>query len=417
MNLHHSRRFTIAITNHENPFAAAKLLRGVTRFGNQHGSWRHTIIPGMDHAQLAHRFITSSADGILSFQDSPQALQSAVTAKKRIVTCIPGNTDKPLAPVVAHDETLIGRLGARHLLGQGLQCFAFFSVDAPWSLRRQEGFADELKMLGVDLPDHYFNAESFLKAHPSPDAIWSSDGDLLLDSWLNTLPNRIGIMCCNDVIALRLQDVCLGRGLRIPEDCALLGVDNNELRCNSAEVPLSSVELDFERIGYEAASLLYRHITLDLQDTPVLYIPPVGVVTRQSSDLGSCGAPEFIEAMALIRQRFRQGLNVDELADAMSISRRKLERLFQAHIRRTPGEEIRRLRLELARELVTQTNLSMGDIANQCGYEYISHLSAAFKTAFGQSPIGYRKAWGRNHPSFQHTFQPTVFSGPTHAAD
>ncbi len=182
---------------------------------------------------------------------------------------------------------------------------------------------------------------------------------------------------------------------RVPEDLAVLGVDNDELLCNYSAVPLSSVDRNLEQIGFESARLLDRLIKKEAASDEVVAVPPAALVVRRSTAALAINDPDAAAAVRFIAERGCGDIDVDDVLAAVPVSRRALERKLRKAIGRTPAQEIRRVRLARVCELLTDTDLPLSDIVPRTGFQYRTYLARAFKKEFGQTPRQFRK---RNRP-------------------
>ena len=186
-------------------------------------------------------------------------------------------------------------------------------------------------------------------------------------------------------------DACREENIAVPEQVAVIGVDNDRLLCELAMPPLSSVIPDCYRSGYEAASLLDRLMSGDSLPAEAHLIKPMGIETRQSTDVSAIMDPEVAEAVRYIREHASTGINVGDVLKHVPVSRAALENRFQKLLGRTPHEEIVRFRIARVKQLLTQTDLSLAEIASRTGYRHVEYLTVAFKKQVGFTPSTYRK--------------------------
>jgi LacI family transcriptional regulator len=212
-----------------------------------------------------------------------------------------------------------------------------------------------------------------------------------LEQWVPSLPRPIGVMCAADWVAEHVLAACLHHDIRVPDEVAILGADNTDIRCDFAAVPLSSIDLGMESMARQAGGLLVRMLqNEDVPRQPVV-VPPLGVVQRASTRTIAVDDEYLRRALEFIRDRYPEGIGVTDILEEVPISRSSLERRFRDRLGRGPGEEIRRVRLEAARRLLAETDMLMVDIAVRTGFQYISYLSKSFKDAFGLTPTAYRR--------------------------
>jgi LacI family transcriptional regulator len=292
-----------------------------------------------------------------------------------------------LLPLVAHDDVAAGRIGGEHLLGRHFRHFAFCGYsDSLWSDRREQGFADALKRAGC-APPHRLSVK-----RPNTLAEWETVQQELT-TWVRSLPKPSGLMASSDHHAQRILDACQRANLSVPEEIAVIGVDNDEEICRLSDPPLTSVILNSEKVGYEGAKLLDRlmHGKLKARDCRPALIPPLGVLTRRSSEVTAINDPLIANAARAIRERACQGMKVEELLDAFSISRSVFYQRFHDALGRSPHYEILRVQLDRVKSLLRQTALPLKTISEMSGFNNANYLSVAFKRELGMTPGEYRR--------------------------
>ena len=184
--------------------------------------------------------------------------------------------------------------------------------------------------------------------------------------------------------------MCKYAGLHVPEEVALIAGSTDDLMIEMVQPPLSSVDIPLEKIGYEAAASL--DILMHGKRVPQLQLlPPLGVAMRQSTDVLAVDEPEIRDALRFIRENANKPIGVPDLLQAVPLSRRMLERQFKKLLGRTPLEEIRRVHIEVAKNLLTNTNLPIPNVANAAGYAWTEHFVTVFRSAVGMTPLAYRK--------------------------
>jgi LacI family transcriptional regulator len=220
--------------------------------------------------------------------------------------------------------------------------------------------------------------------------------DKNLAAWLRSLPKPIGLMACNDMRAYQVLSVCSGCDIRVPDEIAVVGVDDDPVLCKLSSPPLSSVDPDAHRIGYEAAALLDRLINGQQPAAGATRIEAAAVVARQSTDVVALADADMITAVRQIREHACDGLTTETLVKKLAISRRTLYRWFDRHLGHSPNEEITRVKLERVKELLKTTNLSTDKIARLAGFEFAESMHRLFRTRFGRPPGAYRTLYQRH---------------------
>lgn len=369
------------------------VLRGVLRYANLQRKW---LIHKDMWARRDSAVEWPRCDGTIIAGVEFPVHQEIVAASRYAVTCS-GSYDPNQIPVVALDDDATGHLAADHLLHCGMKNFAFYGPREArefdlhqrpmlMSARRARGFQVALKSQGFSC--HY------------ADLLWPGQKELLthahheeLIAWLKTLPKPIGIFAVDDIMAHDLAAACLEAGITVPEEIAIIGVNNDDLFCESAWPPLSSIEADFSRMGYHAARLLDRMLSghrLSRQER-LTELPPLRVVQRMSTNVLATSSPDLVEALRLIREHACDPCTVDDVLRRMTLTRRNLERQFTRHLGRSPHDEIARVRLETARRLLLQPDLGIPEIADRCGFSAVQSFNRFFRQQVGVTPAVFRR--------------------------
>lgn len=289
-------------------------------------------------------------------------------------------------PHVYPDEQAIGRMAAEHLLDRGLRRLAFFAADETWWIKlRREGFARALA-------DHGMTCDSC----PGPldrsphESRWQRQEEERIASWVQSLEKPIGVFCATDRYALRLLNVCRGLNVAVPEEVAVLGIDNDPVICGLSFPPLSSIEQNPHRIGYEAAGLLARMIAGERPVQKMIVVPPSHVVVRQSTGGLAIDDSDVAQAVRFIREHACRGISVEQVAHAVSLSRRALERRFRVCLQRSPKREIARVQMERAKLLLHEPRIAVAAVAREAGFASMSHFIKAFHRETGLTPRQFR---------------------------
>jgi LacI family transcriptional regulator len=222
---------------------------------------------------------------------------------------------------------------------------------------------------------------------------WEQEQRILL-AWLKSLPKPVGLMACNDICGREVLQACAAAGLRVPDDVAVVGVDNDELMCELSSPPLSSIALDVEKAGYEAARLLDSLMSGHLAEERVVQVEPVYVVTRQSSEIMAPDDPCVATALQYIKTHAGQPIGVSHVVEQTNASRRTLERRFSRALGRSISSEITQRRLERAKRLLLETDLPSYRVAAAAGFGTIKTFNRVFRRALGVSPRRFRQNAG-----------------------
>jgi LacI family transcriptional regulator len=208
--------------------------------------------------------------------------------------------------------------------------------------------------------------------------------------WLEQLPKPVGIMACNDIRGQQVVNACRHLGLLVPDEVAVTGVDNDEVLCELSDPPLTSVAPNTGRIGYEAAALLELMMKGGERPKVPIAIPPLGIVTRRSTDVLAIPDRPIAAALRLIREHACDGIRVPDLLKVAALSRSVFERRFVQAVGRSPKAEILRVQLARARQLLTETDVPLPQVAERCGFKHPEHFSTIFREKTGTPPGQFR---------------------------
>jgi LacI family transcriptional regulator len=287
-------------------------------------------------------------------------------------------------PQVLTDNARIAQLAFTHLKECGLRHFAFCGLPSglhhnlDW--RRQE-FQRLVEETGFPYLEFHFRSHS---------ADWEQTRQQVA-AWLLGLPKPIGILACNDDHGYQVLEACNLAGLHVPEEVAVLGVDNDPVLCNLTRPTLSSIHLNHVLIGYEAAAWLDRLMDGCKPDPSPILIEPCGLVARRSTDLLALDDPEVSAALRFIKEHACDGLRVSDVLKVVSLSQTALEQRFRRCLGRTPKAELLRVQIERACQLLRETDLPLKRIANRVGFSNEKYFSHAFIHQNSISPSVYRK--------------------------
>jgi LacI family transcriptional regulator len=300
-------------------------------------------------------------------------------------------------PYVDGDHRAIGRLAAQHFLERGYRRFAWFPfTNDPLNNERRAGFLETIarERFGlVDLPPLHELRDFTWREN------WAKNQERIARA-LEALPKPVGIFCYNDCAAANILNVCQKLGIAVPEQLAIIGVDNDELLCDAVTVPLTSVVHDLEEVGYQGALLLERLMNGESNHPEPPLIGPKGIVPRRSTDMLSVEHLGVARALGYIRQNYgKTSLQVPEIVAAVGMSRRPLEVAFKSETGRTINQEIVRIRIEKAKELLAARKTTIAAIAQESGFVRPNHLNRVFRTHTGFSPGSYRKKLKQSRPN------------------
>jgi LacI family transcriptional regulator len=360
-----------------------QILQGIARYQRSHEPWSVFLEQRELRAPPPPWLLKRRWDGIICRSTNPP-LARAFLRRKLPVIDLNDLYDGLGLPRIGSDMRAIGRLGAEHFIERGFRYFAFCGFRGEtWSNGRRDGFRDAVAKVG----GHCAVYESPWHGRYVPE--WDKEQEAIA-LWIRRLPKPLGLMACNDVRGQQVLNACRASGMVVPEEVAVAGVDDEQVLCDLCDPPLSSVTPNPERIGYEAAEWLDQLMSGGTIDARERVVAPLGVTTRQSSDVLGVEDPDVAAAVSLIRQEACRGLTVDQIADRVSISRSQLERRFRKYLGHSPQSEIRRVQLKRVRQLLTETDLSLSSIASLAGYVHPEYMNVVFKREIGQTPGDFR---------------------------
>lgn len=361
-----------------------QILDGVARYVRSHRPWSVFLEQRELRAPTPSWLLRTHWDGILC-RSTDRRLARALL-RRRIPTVDLNDIFSDLGlPRISSDHRAIGRLGAQHLLERGLRHFAFCGfTKETWSDLRYEGFAETVRAAGRCCALY----RSPWRGSHAPE--WTIDQEKI-GGWILGLPKPLGLLACNDVRGQQVLNVCRSIGLAVPEEVAVVGVDNEKVLCELCDPPLSSVVPNPERIGYEAAELLDRLMADDAVPVAEQLVEPVDVVMRQSTDILGIDDREVAGAVRYIRENACCGIAVSDVLDHLSVSRSFLERRFRKYVGRSPQEEIRLVQTKRVKQLLAETDLALEAIAKLAGYVHPEYMSVVFKRMTGQTPGEFRR--------------------------
>lgn len=359
------------------------VLRGVRTYARQGHPWvlhsTDSAAAGLDH------LLASPFDGIVGHTGGPIHYRTIQATGLPVVHTV-RLSDEGHAPFVVTDDQAVGRMAAEHLLELGLRHFAFAGEGTfPHAILRAEGYARRLR-------EQHPKIHVQMYLHPVPpsrefDAI-AAEGSFM--QWLSELPRPIGLFAVNDTWAAAISERCHECGTSIPDQVALIGVDNDDLVCESANPPISSVQTAGQRIGYEAARLLDALMGGRRPEDAILEIPPVQVVARESTNAMPAASPPVLAAVRFIRAQSYRALCVADVVAAAHASRRLLEQRFRNELGRTVLDEVHRAQVDRARHLLVETDLPMSDVAEATGFANATRMGIVFLKLVGTPPSAYR---------------------------
>lgn len=355
-------------------------LRGIAAFVRPNRAWTFDLIgPSLAGTE---RLLARKPDGILLGVSDDTVLE--LVERSRVPAVCTGAPSTRNISQVGNDEVLVGQLAAQHFITRGFRRFAYVARTGTHPDARLLAFEAHLAALG-------FDCAVFEGTRGSDPTQSLAEDDPALSNWLQTLSKPVGLFCMFDHQAWIVAEHCRRARIGVPNDIAILGVDNHETTCLLADPPLSSIQTASERIGYEAAALLERLMAAPGASREVICVPPVRVVNRRSTDAVAASDHLVGHAMSLMRKELSSPRTIESICDELKCSRRSLERRFHTCTGMTPAQTWGRFRVEEAQRLLADTDLSVEAIATATGFGDGRQVAVAIRKATGLTPTLFRR--------------------------
>lgn len=360
------------------------LLRGIARYNRERGNWSTYFQPQGLGDPPPPWLGTWCGDGILARIDNHDVADAIEQANVPVVN-LRGTVDGLSFPFIGSDNRAIAKLAADHLLERGLRHFAFCGFRRGYHPKideRAAGFQQFIERAGGT-----FDA---LRDTARRRRSWEQE-QAWIGRWIAGLPKPLGVLAANDDRGLQVLDACRRGGIAVPDQVAVLGVDNDEYLCSLSLPPLSSIDLNCEETGYRAAALLDRLMAGKRPPKRLPEIQPAGIIVRRSSDILATEDRDVVRAVQFIRDHACRPLQVKDVVQHVSISRSSLEPRVRAVTGRTIHQEIRKVQLNRAIELLADTDVPIKQVAHSCGFKNVQYLTRVFRGAIGTTPAAFRQ--------------------------
>ena len=368
-----------------------KVIEGVAAYVREVGNWNVYIEEFALGKQQLPDLRTWHVDGIIADFDDPKVSQDVQEMQVPVVGYGGGygwyNRDSHI-PYFFVNNKKIAMLGADHFLERGFRNFAYCGYPRTrvngWSYERGEAFQKYVEGAG-------YTCSLYTGRHKT-----SKNWGAILESmcnWLETLPQPLGLMAATDKRARQVLEACKVLGLRVPEQVAVLGVDNDEMLCQLATPALSSVRNGARQIGYQAAELLDKMISGESITDYQYTISPEGVVCRASTDILAIEDREMAEIIRYVHDNASEGIKAQDVVDVAGVSRPTLESRFEAVLGHSIHTEIRNVQIKRAKDLIQSSDLPLKSIARLAGFKSVQYLTYFFRQVTGQTPAEYRRSF------------------------
>ena len=359
------------------------IIEGVWQYAQQHGPWLLEMQPGEpDESTVIPR--GWSGDGMIASVQTKRLAAKLRPLGVPVVNISGSRREGVDFPRVTSDAKAVVRMAVAHMREKGLKHIAFCGEpQRPFLDFWTEAFQSVMAESGMEAVVYQPSARLGPRA-----GMEARQNDRR--RWIGTLPKPVGIIGWATDICRHLAMGCTEIGVMVPEEVAILSLETEDLLGRVVHPPISGVDIPVRQIGYQAAAQLDRLLRGMPADPHEIQLPPIGVTTRQSTDLVACTDPQVRQALRFIRDHAHEGIDVRTVLKAVPMARRSLERRFHDFLGRSPADEIRRVKINKVRELLDTTNMPIPDIAEACGYKYVEHMIPVFKKHHGNTPSRYR---------------------------
>jgi LacI family transcriptional regulator len=363
------------------------LLRGIARYNRERGRWSTYFQPqGLGDPAPAW-LATWSGDGILARIDNRRLARAVKKTNVPVVNLRGTIADLPF-PFIGSDNRSVARLAADHLLERGFRHFAFCGFRRGFHPKidgRGDCFQEFIASVGCTF--HTLRDTSRKRRSWEQEQAW-------IARWIASLPKPVGVLAANDDRGLQVLDACRRSEIDVPDQVAVLGVDNDEYLCSLALPPLSSIDMNSEETGYRAAALLDKLMTGRRPPKRLPEIRPAGVIVRRSTDVLATEDRDVIRAVRFIRDHACRPLRVADVTDHVSVSRSSLEPRVRSVLGRTVHQEIRKVQIDTAKALLADTDLPIKQVAQRSGFKNVQYLTRVFSATVAKTPADFRRSRG-----------------------
>ena len=374
-----------------NSTSGRDILSGIFRYARTRIGWDMRLIqlPNATHPEKIRRIAAEGVDGLITSDLSSVPLK-AIVSKTDVPLVFIGPPSMPIprpsggtTSFVSCDDAAIGAMGAKHFLSLGAFNgfgFLYSGKDPNWPSLREQGFRNTLAAAGK-------TCSTFV----SPTAADERIDEAKLAVWLKSLPKPAAVMAYYDPYAVQAANVCKEHGIAVPGQVSILGVDNDDLLCEFADPSLSSIQPDHERAGLLAARELDALMSNPKRKPRTLVSPVIGIVERESTRQLTPAAHLMRKALEFINANAAKGIGVKDVVAHLKISRRLADLRFREIEGRSILQTIESRRLELAEQMLQETNRPVQAVAKESGYRNVKTFEAAFRKRHGCSPSEYRR--------------------------
>ena len=365
---------------------ARGLLAGIHRHVREHEPWT-VFLPEHGRGTPPLEALSKwGGDGVIARIETEATAKAVAKLRRKLgIPVIDVSAARLVAdlPYVETDDTAIAALAADHFLERDFRHFAFLGDDRfQWSDNRCRGFVEAVAANGYRVA--VFSSRGRRTMAPA-------DDDAAVEAWLAGLPKPVALLACYDIRGRQAIDACRRTGIAVPDEVAVLGVDDDDVLCGLASPPLSSVIPDAIGAGRRAAELLEQLMRGESLERSEWLLPPLGIAVRQSTDVLAIDDPLVVAAVRQIRDHACDGIKVADVARVLKTTRRVLENRFTKRVGHTPHEEIARVQFRRVEQLLRETELPLATIATRAGFRHTEYMTVAFTKRHGMPPSRWRQ--------------------------
>jgi LacI family transcriptional regulator len=366
------------------------MLRGIAAYIREAGPWAVFHRPGGLLQSIPEQLHAWRPEGIIAQLENPLFVRQVRRMKLPVVDLFGGLRSAGI-PRLRDDNAAISRLVADFFLQRGYVHFAYCGPRGVFYCeQRRDAFVAHLAQAGYEVSVYETPAPAGIFGAFNLEAAGELDLPRIA-AWIESLPKPVAVMASSDIRGQQVLSACSERGIAVPDELAVAGVGNDEVLCQLCDPLLTSVELNMERKGYEAAALLDRLMKGEKAPKDEILFEPVRMVSRGSTDSVAVTNCDLMSALRFIRDHYAEGISVQDIADHVALSRSTLQRRFATLLGRSPRDEIVQTQVQRVKDLLATSDLSLTRIAALAGFEHLESMCRLFKNRTGKTPGQFRK--------------------------
>ena len=361
-----------------------RVLQGINNYARNHGPWQ-VFVEARGGAERLRVPAGWQGDGIIARVSDSSMVAALRALNLPVVNVSAIELPDATFPRVTYDIKAGAAMALNHFLDRGFRHFAYFDMlGMSYVTAQQNAFMEAARQSG-----HECEVYS-IKPRTETDPDWNLDL-VKVGRWLKSLPKPVGLLTWSPGSGRELINACQIAGLLVPEEVAIISGSNEDILCEMLRIPLSAIQVGSEQIGHHAAGMLDKLMRHGTAPKKPIYLPPLRIVTRQSTDTLALKDPALVKALSFIRHNAGTPIQVGDVAREAGLSRRVLERRLLQSLGRSPATEIRRVHLERAKSLLVGTDLPIPDVADAAGFGSPEYFACTFKAEMRKTPLQYRK--------------------------